>query len=197
MKLGLNLGCGHARVQSPNIQFINMDNNPATRAEVIRDIKRGLPWNDNTFDVVYCSHFLEHFGGEDFTFIMNDIHRVLKPNGELRILSPHRSYWGAWIDPQHKMFMDEHTFEPFWMPCQSHQEMGVMGWYEPKVIEVAEGKELRIVMIKVPGDEIKQYMNELYAKKEKGAFTPSDFINECEGKTFYKPGTNHEWNEVA
>jgi len=48
----------------------------------IADVKADicdLPFNDNTFDVVFCNHVLEHI--EDDKKAMNELYRVLKPGG--------------------------------------------------------------------------------------------------------------------
>ena len=50
------------------------------------DIKNPLPFKDEEFDVVHCSHILEHV--EDIFFSMDEIWRVLKVGGILKIYVP-------------------------------------------------------------------------------------------------------------
>lgn len=48
----------------------------------------GVPVNDNSIDVVFSSHFLEHLNKTDGLNFLTDIFRVLKQNGLVRILVP-------------------------------------------------------------------------------------------------------------
>lgn len=43
------------------------------------DLHELIPYPDGLFDVVICSHVLEHIGND--TAVLDDIHRVLKPDG--------------------------------------------------------------------------------------------------------------------
>jgi SAM-dependent methyltransferase len=60
-----------------NIEYITSD-----LESQIADIKAdicNLPFKNNTFDVVFCNHVLEHI--TDDTKAMQELYRVLKPNG--------------------------------------------------------------------------------------------------------------------
>ena len=83
MKL-LNLGCGsHFHKDWVNIDFASQD------ASVISyDLLEGIPFSDNTFDVVYHSHLLEHFPHNEAVKFTNECYRVLKPRGIIRIATP-------------------------------------------------------------------------------------------------------------
>ena len=178
-KTGLCVGCGYQKAQSnENITWINLDNDESVSPDVLRDINRGLPFADNTFDVVFCSHVLEHFGGADFVFVMNEIHRVLKPRGEIHVLSPYYKFWGAYIDPFHKMIMNEHTFQPFRCPSVTSKGMGVTGIYVPIIVQVAEEMELRVVMRKVPNEQLREYVDSFPEKK------CPDFLEIVKGRTY-------------
>jgi len=52
------------------------------------DLRKGLPWEANTFDVVYHSHFLEHIPKAAVVPFLLECYRVLKPNGILRVVVP-------------------------------------------------------------------------------------------------------------
>ena len=52
------------------------------------DLRKGIPFNDNTFDVVYHSHFLEHLDKTDAPVFLKECHRILKWNGIIRIVLP-------------------------------------------------------------------------------------------------------------
>lgn len=52
------------------------------------DLRRGIPFPDGVFDVVYHSHVLEHFEREDAAPFLRECRRVLKPGGILRVVVP-------------------------------------------------------------------------------------------------------------
>lgn len=80
----VNLGCGthyHAA-------WINLDVNPLAKDVGLLDLNRPLPFIDDSVDVVYLSHVIEHFAFEDGKRVLGDIFRVLKPQGVIRIVTP-------------------------------------------------------------------------------------------------------------
>ena len=57
--------------------------------DIIRwDLRKGIPFRNELFDVVYNSHFLEHIDLEAVVPFIKDIHRVLKKGGIVRIIVP-------------------------------------------------------------------------------------------------------------
>jgi dolichol-phosphate mannosyltransferase len=48
-----------------------------------------LPFPNNTFDGIYNLGVMEHFSKEEINQILNEFHRVLKPNGKLLLFWPH------------------------------------------------------------------------------------------------------------
>lgn len=52
------------------------------------DIRKGLPFADNTADYMYASHFFEHVREGEAEKILAECLRVLKPGGVLRIVVP-------------------------------------------------------------------------------------------------------------
>jgi SAM-dependent methyltransferase len=61
---------------------ISDENFPIDKIVDIQDI----PYEDDSFDVIYCSHVLEHV--PDDAKAMGELHRVLKPGGTALILVP-------------------------------------------------------------------------------------------------------------
>lgn len=52
------------------------------------DLRRGIPFVDETFDVVYSSHFIEHLDRDAVPNILKECWRVLKHSGTIRIVVP-------------------------------------------------------------------------------------------------------------
>jgi predicted SAM-dependent methyltransferase len=85
MKSYLNLGCG-SRFHP---DWINVDFDAAADDSVIsHDLRRGIPFPDERFDVVYHSHLLEHFSRTFALSFLRETYRVLKREGITRIAVP-------------------------------------------------------------------------------------------------------------
>lgn len=52
------------------------------------DLRRGIPYPDNSVDLIRASHLIEHFTLEEAHNLCREIYRVLKPGGFARILTP-------------------------------------------------------------------------------------------------------------
>ena len=83
----LNLGCGVRR----HPDWTNVDAHARVRGIIVHDLRTPLPFPDNTFEIVYHSHALEHFDAEDGRRLIRECHRVLAPEGVLRVVVPLRN----------------------------------------------------------------------------------------------------------
>lgn len=68
----------------PHLEYITADLE-SPWAKVKMDL-HDIPFEDNTFDVVFCNHVMEHV--EDDIRCMSELHRVLRPGGWAIIQSP-------------------------------------------------------------------------------------------------------------
>jgi SAM-dependent methyltransferase len=93
--------------------WVNLDYNTNVRAEVYADISKRLPFTDNTFDYVYCSHVLEHFEKKEVFRIMEELHRICKPGAKIEIYVPHYTSTIAFKVPYHYSYYGIGTFENF------------------------------------------------------------------------------------
>jgi SAM-dependent methyltransferase len=67
------------------LKLFNIDWNPDI---VLHDLTKPFPWPDESVDVVYSSHTLEHMTREQGRAFLGECHRVLKRGGVLRIVVP-------------------------------------------------------------------------------------------------------------
>ena len=108
----IDLGCGKQK-QIP--WATGVDAYPFEGVEVVTDLEQGLPFEDNQVDQVYAVHFLEHV--KNLLPLMDDIHRVLKPDGILHLMVPHSCSGNAVADPTHVRFFNRQTVRYF---CEEH-----------------------------------------------------------------------------
>ncbi|MFM2314494.1 MAG: hypothetical protein RLZZ04_3770 [Cyanobacteriota bacterium] len=80
----LNLGCGY-RFDS---QWTNVNFQTTGKGVMTYDLAKGIPFADNTFELVYHSHVLEHFSQPAAKSFMQECCRVLRPGGILRAVVP-------------------------------------------------------------------------------------------------------------
>ena len=63
-------------------------NIPYPRNIYFYDMRKGLSFPDNSVEIIYCSHFLEHLSRHDAFSFMKECYRVLVTGGIIRIIVP-------------------------------------------------------------------------------------------------------------
>jgi SAM-dependent methyltransferase len=107
-KLVIEIGCG----SSPKIKdAITVDILDLSGVDIITDVSKGLPFNDNSVDEIHSYHFLEHV--EDLQSLFKEMYRVLKEDGLIIGTVPHFSNPYYYSDPTHKIFFGLYTFSYF------------------------------------------------------------------------------------
>jgi len=106
----LNLGCGSKQLEG----FVNIDKRASVDPDLCCDIATGgLPYEDNTVDMVMAYDFLEHIHPDKVIFVIEEIHRVLKPGGIFQHHTPSTDGRGAWQDPTHRSFWNFNSWNYF------------------------------------------------------------------------------------
>ena len=80
----LHLGCATKALTG----FINVDIRDMPGVDMIDDISRLKKFLDESADLIYVSHVLEHFGRREYKEVLKRWHAVLKDGGVLRIAVP-------------------------------------------------------------------------------------------------------------
>ncbi|MFO1126363.1 MAG: methyltransferase domain-containing protein [Methylocystis sp.] len=93
--LRLNLGCGRNRIQG----WVNIDRIASEGVDLVADITYPLPFSDDSVDEILLSHVLEHIW--DALGLMQELHRIAKPDASLKIAVPYGSSDDAWEDQTH------------------------------------------------------------------------------------------------
>ena len=110
----LNLGCGLKTSPDPSVLNIDysillkirtnwlfrtvaplfLDDDRLTRLRslpdnvMLHDLSKGIPFGDESADVVYHSHLIEHLDRNIAPLFLKECFRVLKPGGIMRIVAP-------------------------------------------------------------------------------------------------------------
>lgn len=84
MKTCVNIACGDSYVKN----WINFDFSPNSAIVKQANLLDRLPIADNTADVVYSSHFIEHIPRNLVAGFLTECHRIAKPGGRLRLVLP-------------------------------------------------------------------------------------------------------------
>lgn len=97
--LKLDFGCGKNKATG----FVGVDSIAFEGVDVVADLRAApWPWADSSVDEVHSSHFLEHLTGAERIAFFNELHRILKPGAQARIITPHWSHERAYGDPTHQ-----------------------------------------------------------------------------------------------
>jgi hypothetical protein len=108
-RVEIDLGCGKFKKES----CIGIDKYDYGQ-EIIHDLDKGIPFDDNSVDYIYTSHFLE--SASDLFFIFNEMWRVGKPNAIIEIVIPCYPSYRAFDPFVHKHIFTEETFKFLTIP---------------------------------------------------------------------------------
>ncbi len=109
----LDVGCG----ENKQPYCVGMDKRAAHGVDVVHDANV-LPWpfEDSTFDRIYISHLMEHLFPWLHLEILNELWRIMRPEGDLVMAMPYPGSPGFWQDPTHIKSWNEATplyFDPY------------------------------------------------------------------------------------
>lgn len=102
--LRLDLGCGqNCKIGDDGVKFTGVDYVKCDGVDIVHDLtKFPYPFEDNSVDEVFTSHFLEHLDGEQRIRFFSEMYRILKPDGKMTHVHPYYKSVRAIQDPTHK-----------------------------------------------------------------------------------------------
>lgn len=80
----LNFGCGETSYDG----WIGVDQFFAPQVTVTLDLRGRLPFPDDSVDLCYSEHFMEHLSPPEGQRHLSEVHRILKPDGRYRVVVP-------------------------------------------------------------------------------------------------------------
>jgi predicted SAM-dependent methyltransferase len=126
--LRVNIGCGPNALPG----WINLDAARGEQIDVVWDLRRGLPFADESCAAVFGEHVIEHVPRGDAEKLLRECRRALKEGGVLRLSTPDaglylRSYAGDGEFLRHPAFT-EHAETPMDRVNQMMREYGQHLW---------------------------------------------------------------------
>jgi SAM-dependent methyltransferase len=136
----LNLGCG----RTPIPGWVNLDVVALPGVDVVADLddcaRTLLPFPENHFDWIVGTHVLEHV--RNTLPLLEDLHRVAKPDAKLVFNLPYGSSDDAHEDPTHVRAYFLNSFGYFSQPAYWRTDYGYRGDWQPGriVLRVKESR---------------------------------------------------------
>ena len=105
----LYLGSGKHRIEG----FTHLDKVQFDGIDIVADVTKGIPLEDNSVDQVYSQDFMEHLPTESKVFVINEIWRVLKNGGTMEHYIPNAGSRNDFGSPSHLSHWNLQQFEHF------------------------------------------------------------------------------------
>lgn len=107
-KRTLHLGCGSSKIKgAKGIDILNLPG-----VDVVHDLNKfPYPFKANQFDNIFAEHILEHL--DNLQKVVEEIYRITKYGGLIKIIGPHYTSVDAFTDPTHKHFLTSRSFDYF------------------------------------------------------------------------------------
>lgn len=104
----LDFGCGPNKFS----EAIGIDMFPHKGVDVVVNLdKYPYPFQDNTFNLIICNHIIEHL--IDIPKTMEEIYRMLRPDGLVIIRTPYFTHEGSFRDPTHRWHLTLRSMDYF------------------------------------------------------------------------------------
>ncbi|MGD0094669.1 MAG: tetratricopeptide repeat protein [Planctomycetota bacterium] len=103
-KLRVDLGCGDRKPAG----FIGVDVVPGPCVDVVADLTKRFPFEDNSVAFLRAHDAIEHW--PDRLHTMNEIWRICEPGATVDIVAPSTDGRGAFQDPTHVSFWNQNSF---------------------------------------------------------------------------------------
>lgn len=114
----LYLGAGQDRKEG----FTHVDIHPFPGIDIVADVTKTLPFEDNSVDYVFTKDLLEHLPTESKVFVINEIWRVLKNGGQMEHFVPNAGSRNDFGSPSHLSHWSLQQFEHFDIESYRYQK---------------------------------------------------------------------------
>lgn len=172
----VELGCGRTKTKG----YLGIDRFPLPGVDMVADLDKGIPLADNSVDVLFACHSLEHFA--DLRKIMTEIYRVCKHGAIIHILSPHYNTTTNLSNIYHKQVFNEDTFR-FFGTDEQNPFIDPEDWYCPHAcswgLENSDNSESTLNFIQI-GVEFFYYKEYRHLTPDQQRHVRRAFSNVCD-----------------
>lgn len=137
----LNLGSG----KDYKIGYINCDKSHLIKTDEVFNIENGIPFEDNSFNEILANNVLEQVSHPQiFVYVMNEIWRVLKPDGKLIARVPNAKDICAFQDTFDILRFTDQSFTYMEYGHRRYETYGKHYGYKPFKVKLIEdnGRQL-------------------------------------------------------
>jgi len=110
--------------------YVNIDIRESVKPDVVADLSNGFPFKSGSVDEVRAYDFLEHIPLGKTILAIEEIYRVLEPNGFFEHSTPSTDSRGAWMDPTHVSFWNINSWlyycNPSWNIYDIKAKFGII-----------------------------------------------------------------------
>lgn len=103
--------------------YTNVDKDSNCNPDIVADLEQPLPFDDSSVDEIIMCHILEHLGQDTKTYlsIWQELYRILKNKGEIKITVPHWNHENFHHDPTHVRKVTPIGIDMFSQERNAHQ----------------------------------------------------------------------------
>ena len=171
MSVKLNVGCGRNAMEG----WVNLDRVELPGVNIVADIDRcaeePLPLEGDYVDEFLLSHVIEHLRNP--LPLMQELHRIAKPNALAAIRVPYGSSDDAFEDPTHVQRYFLNSFGYFSQPSYWRADYGYRGDWQPEKVRLLlpaaenQGLSSKEIMTKISTlrNQVREMIAELRAVK--------------------------------
>jgi predicted SAM-dependent methyltransferase len=128
------------------------DINPGSPQIAFLDATKRFPFEDHSFDYVFCEHMIEHISWEDSMFMLKECRRILRPQGRIRITTPDlevftkmyanpsgslNEQYIKWSTDNMLMWSDVQTYQPGFVVNNMFRDYGHQFIYDNTLLTIA------------------------------------------------------------
>lgn len=128
----LEIGPGMTRIN--NFETLNIIDGRAV--DYVADISSAMPFANNSFDLIYASHVIEHVPWFLQKNLFNELNRVIKPNGKIEIWVPD---FGKILDVANAYMQkgENNTDKDGWY--RFNEDRDVLTWVNGRIFTYGDG----------------------------------------------------------
>ena len=163
-KTAIDIGCGpiDRTTQFPEYQLVRVDIREEVNPDYRCDVTE-LPFGNESFDLIFSSHVLEHFSREKYKVVLDEWLRVLKSGGDVLFYLPNVKWAVENFDNPKE---HEHVMNVLYGAQSNPYDFHYNGWWPEKVEQVLKSHGCNSITFEHQG-----YNMIVRAKKSKENFS--------------------------